>query len=146
MVGREKVPAMSRARVLDVVDVAVYIAVLGLAVRFVPSVISEGPALTVLTALLLKGVLDVVLTLKRPIRRQFQEATTPLGRATAVLLLWLLAVSSKVVVLELTAFVFGDAVHLGGFFAVTGLVIVLLLARAVVRRLLGPWAMATTAT
>ena len=39
--------------------------------------------------------------------------------------------------LELVALFFADQVKLGGFFAVTGLVITLLLARAGVRRLLG---------
>lgn len=137
---------MSRARVLDLVDVVVYVVVLSLAVRFVPSVISEGPVMTVLTAILLKGVLDVVLTLKRPIKQRLRDASTSRGRVVAVLLLWLLAVGSKVVVLELIALVFGDYVHLGGFFAATGLIVVMLLARATVRRFLAPWASAPTST
>ena len=40
------------------------------------------------------------------------------------------------VVLEVFAFLFGDSVSLGGYFSVTGLIIVLMLARAGVRRLL----------
>jgi len=39
-------------------------------------------------------------------------------------------------VLELVALLFGDSVKLGGFFAVTGLILVLLLARRGVRLLL----------
>lgn len=42
---------------------------------------------------------------------------------------------SKFLVLELVDLVFGDAVRLGGFFAVTALIIVLMLARGGVRRL-----------
>lgn len=45
-------------------------------------------------------------------------------------------VGSKFVVLELVAFVFRGQVYLGGFFAVTGLIILLLLARKGVRWLL----------
>ena len=45
--------------------------------------------------------------------------------------------SSKFVVLELVALVFGDYVSLGGFWSVTGLILVLLLSRLGVRRLLG---------
>ena len=54
----------------------------------------------------------------------------------AGLLLWLVLVGSKFVVLELVAFVFRGQVYLGGFFAVTGLIILLLLARKGVRWLL----------
>jgi hypothetical protein len=39
--------------------------------------------------------------------------------------------------LEVVALLFGSSVSLGGFFSVTGLIIVLMLARAGVRRLLG---------
>lgn len=42
---------------------------------------------------------------------------------------------SKLVVLELVALVFGNAVYLGGFFQVTALIIVLMLARGGIRRL-----------
>jgi hypothetical protein len=45
-------------------------------------------------------------------------------------------VGSKFVVLELVALLFGDRVSLGGFFSVTGLIIVLMLARFGVRTLL----------
>jgi hypothetical protein len=47
------------------------------------------------------------------------------------------AVGSKFVVLELVDLVFGDAVSLGGFISVTLLIVALLVARSVVRRLLG---------
>jgi len=51
-------------------------------------------------------------------------------------MLWAILFGSKFLVLELLAFFFADQMQLGGFFMVTGLVIVLLLARAGVRRLL----------
>lgn len=41
-------------------------------------------------------------------------------------------------VLELVDVVFGDAVQLGGFFLVTLLIVVLMLARGATRRLLSP--------
>lgn len=58
------------------------------------------------------------------------------AKVLAALLLWLILVGSKFVVLELIALFFAGSVTLGGFFSVTGLIIVLLLARAGVRRLL----------
>ena len=45
---------------LDLVDVLVNVVVLNLAVQFVPSVISETFTLSLLTAVLLKVVLEVV--------------------------------------------------------------------------------------
>lgn len=125
-----------RVRAADVVDVLVYVVVLNLAVEWVPSVISEGFTLSLLTAVLLKVALEVVLVLKGWVLARFRAATTGWGRAVAVGSLWVVAAGSKVVVLELVDLVFGDAVSLGGFVAVTVLVIVLLVSRAGVRRLL----------
>ena len=55
---------------------------------------------------------------------------------TAAVLLWAVLFGSKFLVLEAVNLVFGSRVSLGGFFSVTGLTLVLLLARATVRRLL----------
>jgi hypothetical protein len=52
--------------------------------------------------------------------------------------LWLVAVGSKFVVLELVDLVFRGSVELGGFIKVTLLILTLLASRALVRRLLVP--------
>lgn len=127
-------PAQRRSA--DVIDVFAYVVVLGLAVEYLPQVISETFTLTLLTAVLLKVTLEVVLALKRPLKRRFADAATTPAKIGALLMLWLLVVASKVVILELVAWVFAGSVHLGGFFAVTGLVLALLAARAAVRWLL----------
>ena len=127
-----------RAEPADVVDVLVYVVVLNLAVEYVPSVISEGFTLSLLTAVLLKLVLEVVVLVKGRVVGRFHHARTPTGRVAAVVTLWLVAVGSKFVVLEVVDLVFGDSVSLGGFFSVTLLVITLLLSRLVVRRALFP--------
>lgn len=88
--------------------------------------------------MLLKVVLEGVVAVKDRVKGRLKAATTPVGRIVAGLMLWLVLVGSKFFVLELVALVFGDSVRLGGFFAVTGLILVLLLARAAVRRLLMP--------
>jgi hypothetical protein len=138
MAGPEsgRIRRWARGRPGDVVDVFVYVVVLNLAVEYVPSVISEGFTLSLLTAVLLKVALELVLLLKGRIMNRFRGATTPRGKVVSALLLWLVAVGSKFVVLELVDLVFGDAVSLGGFISVTLLVIALLAARAAVRRLL----------
>ncbi len=49
---------MAPARPADVIDVFVHVVVLNLAIEYVPSVISEGFTLSLLTAVLLKLALD----------------------------------------------------------------------------------------
>ena len=110
--------------------------VLNLAIEYVPAVISEGFTLSVLTAILLKVVLEVVVVLKTAVVSRLRAARTGRGKVAAALSLWVVAAGSKLVVLELVDLVFGDAVYLGGFVAVTVLVVALIASRAAVRRLL----------
>jgi hypothetical protein len=119
-----------------VVDVFVYVVILNLAVEYVPSVISEGFTLSLLTAVLLKFALELVLLLKQRIVRGLRAAATPTGKVIAAVALWVVAAGSKFVVLELVDLIFGDAVSLGGFISVSLLIIALLAARSAVRRLL----------
>jgi len=125
-----------RARPSDVVDVFVYVVVLNLAIEYVPSVISEGFTLSLMTAALLKVTLEVVIRVKNTILDRLRVATTRRTKVVAVLVLWVVAAGSKIVVLELVNLVFGDSVSLGGFIPVTLLVVALLISREAVRRLL----------
>ena len=86
--------------------------------------------------MLLKAVLEVVLVAKKRVRTRFTHATTPGGKVVAALMLWAVLFGSKFLVLETVGLVFGPRVSLGGFFAVTFLIVVLMLSRAAVRRLL----------
>jgi hypothetical protein len=124
------------ARPADIVDLLVYVVVLNLAIEYVPSVISEGFALSLLTAALLKIALELVILLKSHVLTRLRAATTRHTKLAAAVSLWAVAAGSKLVVLELVDLVFGDAVSLGGFISVTLLVLVLLGSRAAVRRLL----------
>ena len=124
-----------RSAVLWMVDVAVYLATLNLVEALAPQVITETFAASVVTAVLLKCVLEVVVALKDRLKGRLRSASSVLGRVTAAVGLWLLLVGSKFLVLELVDLVFGDRVSLGGFWLVTGLILVLMLARATVRLL-----------
>ncbi len=128
--------ASIRARSADIIDVFVYVVVLNLAVEYLPSVISEGFTLSLLTAVLLKVALEVVILLKGWILARLRAADTRAVKVAIGILLWVVAAGSKLVVLELVDLVFGDRVSLGGFFSVTLLVVVLLLSRSAVRSLL----------
>jgi hypothetical protein len=119
-----------------VVDIFVYVVVLNLFVEYLPVVISETFTLSLLTAALLKGVLEVVVAAKKRVVTRFRQASTPVGKVLAAALVWAVVFGSKFLVLEAVALVFGPRVSLGGFFSVTALILTLLLSRAGVRRLL----------
>jgi hypothetical protein len=119
-----------------VIDLFVYVVVLNLAIEYAPNVISESFSLSLLTAALLKLALEVVILLKARILSRLRAADTRRAKLAAAISLWVVAAGSKLVVLELVDLVFGDAVSLGGFVAVTLLVVALLASRGAVRRLL----------
>lgn len=127
-----------RLRAIDLVDVLVYLVVLGAFSQLFPAVISETFLLSLLTAILLKVVLEVVVRVKKAALARIRSDGGTARRAVGVVILVLVLPGSKFLVLELVALLFGDAVHLGGFFLVTLLIVVLMLARGAVRRLLTP--------
>jgi hypothetical protein len=119
-----------------IVDVVVYVVVLNLFVEYLPEVLSETFTLSLLTAVLLKVVLEVVVAAKNRVKSRFRQASTPVGKLVAAVMVWAVVFGSKFLVLEAVNLVFGARVSLGGFFSVTLLILALLLARAAVRRLL----------
>jgi hypothetical protein len=119
---------------LHLVDVFVYVIVLNLAFQFVPGMIAESFAMSLLTAVLLKLVVEVVLKVKTKVLARRAAASTTLRRVTSVVMLLLILPGSKFVVLWLEDLLFGDAVSLGGFWSVTLLVFALTGARWAVRR------------
>ena len=125
---------MTRLGPLDVIDVFVYTVVLGLFVQFFPEVISESFTITLLTAVLLKLVLEIVTWAKKSLLARLRSRRG-VRRALNGFVLLLVLPGSKFVVLELTALVFRGEVQLGGFFLVTALIIALMLARGATRRL-----------
>ena len=125
-----------RIRAIDLVDVFVYLVVLGVFIQLFPAVISETFLLALLTAVLLKIVLELVLAVKTRVVRRIRAAQSTGARAVGAITLLLVLPGSKFLVLGLVDLAFGDAVRLGGFFQVTALIVVLMLARAGTRYLL----------
>lgn len=123
-----------RIRPIDLVDVLVYLVVLGAFTQLFPSVISETFLLALLTAVLLKVVLEIVLWAKQRLLSGIRNRGRSAARAVRIITLVLLLPGSKFLVLELVDLAFGDAVYLGSFLQVTLLIIVLMLARGGVRR------------
>ena len=127
-----------RIRPIDLVDVLVYLVVLGVFIQLFPDVISESFLLALLTAILLKVVLEGVLWVKKKIVARIRSAETWRVRIVSAITLLLVLPGSKFLVLVLVDLAFGDAVRLGGFFQVTALIIVLMLARGGMRRVFRP--------
>lgn len=125
-----------RVPAVHVVDVFVYVVVLNLAIQYVPGVITETFTISLLTAVLLKVVLELVVRVKQRVVGRVRSASTTTDRLIGVGLLVLVLPGSKLLVLVLVDLVFGDAVSLGGFVPVTLLIVALLLSRLGVRRLL----------
>jgi hypothetical protein len=130
-----------RRRLIDplhIVDVFVYVVVLNLAAQFVPVVITESFAVSLVTAVVLKVVLELVLRVKGWIVARIRSSATVVARIVSIGMLVLVLPGSKLLVLWLEDVLFGDAVSLGGFWSVTGLIVALMLARLGVRWLLAP--------
>lgn len=124
-----------RLRAVDLVDVFVYLVVLGLFTQFLPTVITESFLVSLLTAVLFKLALEVIAWLKSRILDRVRASRTPARKAMNTALLLVLGAGSKFLILWLTDLLFGDAVQLGGFFSVTLLIVVLMAARLGIRLL-----------
>ena len=119
-----------------VVDVFVFVTVLNLFAQFAPEVITEGFAMSLLVALLMKLAIEGVVAVKKRAIARIGGAPTRIGRAIGLVTLLLLMPGSKLIILWLVDVVFGDTVSLGGFWLVTALIVTLTLSRELVRRFL----------
>lgn len=129
---------MRRVTALDLVDVLVYLVVLGTYTQLLPEVISESFLTSLVTAVLLKVVLEFAIQGKTALLARFRAAQRHRVRVLATIGLVCVAAGSKALILWLTDVVLGDAVTLGGFWSVTLVVVTLMLARAGVRAVMRP--------
>ena len=67
------------------VDIFVYVVVLNLFVEYLPGVLSETFTLSLVTAVLLKGVLEIVVAVKNRVKARFRQASF---RSCKLTLLW----------------------------------------------------------
>jgi uncharacterized integral membrane protein len=124
----------SQGRYLSwVSDVLIDIVVLNFFVEYVDSVIIDSFAISVLTALLLKLMLDAVKGLEHGVASYFRSkegwAFRVLGLVTVFSILFL----SKFAILEAVNFVFGDHVELGHFIEVVAIIVTMLVVRGVLQ-------------
>jgi len=115
-------------------DVLIYVVVLNLFVEYVEKVVIDSFTISILTAILLKVLLDLILGLEHRVAHFFEAHPGNLSKFLRIMSTWLILFLSKFLILEAVDLVFGDHVELGKFVHVLSLVIALMVAREVVQR------------
>ncbi|MES1170239.1 MAG: hypothetical protein ABUL47_06085 [Leifsonia sp.] len=121
-----------RRRLIDplhIVDVFVYVVVLNLAAQFVPAVIAESFAVSILTAILLKLLLDALTGLERRVSGYFRARDGAINRALGLFSVWAILFFGKFLILEVVNIVFGDEVELGHFIEIFALIVTMIVVR-----------------
>ena len=116
-------------------DVLIYIVVLNLFVEYVDKIVIDSFTISILTAILLKALLDVILGLEHRVAHFFEARPGKLSKFLQIMSTWLILFLSKFLILEAVDLVFGDHVELGKFVHVLSLVIALMVAREIVQRI-----------
>ncbi len=111
-------------------EVLVDIVVLNLFVEFVHTIVIDSFLISVLTAVLLKLMVDAVKGLERAVSDSLSARGGTGWKAVRVLAVWLILFLSKFVILEVVNFVFGDHVELGSFIEIVALIVTMLAANA----------------
>ena len=124
-----------------VTDVLVYIVVLNLFVEFSDAVVIDSFWISILTAVLLKAMLDVIIGFEHRVAAFFDAHEGTTWKAGKFLSAWVILFVSKFLILEAVDIVFGDEVELGKLLDIILLVLALMLARGLFARVyreLGP--------
>jgi hypothetical protein len=111
-------------------EVLVDIVVLNLFVEFAHKVVIDSFAISILTALLLKLMVDAVKGLEQRVSEYFAAKPGAVWKTLRVVAVWLILFLSKFVILEVVNFVFGDHVELGSFIEIVAIVVAMLAANA----------------
>jgi len=116
-------------------DVLVYTVVLNLFVEHVDNVVIDSFTISILTAILLKILLDIVMRAEHRVKGFWADKegamASFLGTASLLVVLFL----GKLLILWAVDVVFGDHVELGHFIEVVALVLALMITRELVHRL-----------
>ncbi len=107
-------------------DVLVYIVVLNLFVEFVDEIVIDSFWISILTAILLKLMLDSLVGLEHRVAAYFQAREGWLYRALGAVSIFAILFSGKLLILEVVNFVFGDHVELGHFVEIFALIVAMM--------------------
>jgi len=112
-------------------DVLVYIVVLNLFVEFVDAIVIDSFWISILTAVLLKALLDIVIRLEHRVGAFFDKLGGSFFKFLGIATKFLILFTSKLIILEVVNIVFGDHVELGHFIDVLALIIAMMATKAI---------------
>ena len=112
-------------------DVLVYIVVLNLFVEFVDAIVIDSFWISILTAVLLKALLDVVIRFEHRVGAFFDNLGGTFYKVVGIATKFLILFTSKFIILEIVNIVFGEHVELGHFIDVLVLIIAMMATKAI---------------
>ena len=115
-------------------DVLIYTIVLNLFVEYVDAVVIDSFTISILTAILLKILLDIVLRFEHRVRGYFAGKEGAAFKVLGALSMFAILFLGKLFILEAVDFVFGDHVELGHLIEVIALVLALIVTRELFHR------------
>ena len=110
-------------------DVLVYIVVLNLFVEFVDTIVIDSFWISILTAVLLKLLLDAVIGLEHRVAAFFKGRGGTVNKVLGGVSQFAILFLSKFLILEVVNFVFGDHVELGHFVEIVSLIVAMIVSR-----------------
>jgi hypothetical protein len=116
-------------------DILIYITVLNLFVQYNSNIVIDSFTISILTAILLKILLEIILSFEHMVADFFKSRPGKFSDFMRIIATWLILFLSKFLILEVVDIVFGEHVELGKFLDVIVLVIALMVARAVFQRI-----------
>ena len=115
-------------------DILIYTIVLNLFVEWVDNVVIDSFTISILTAVLLKILLDIVLGFEHRVRGFWASKEGTIYRILGAISLFAILFLGKLFILEVVDIVFGDHVELGHFIEVVALVLALMITRELLHR------------
>ena len=112
-------------------DVLVYIVVLNLFVEFVDAIVIDSFWISILTAVLLKALLDIVIRLEHRVGAFFDKRGGSFSKFIGIATKFLILFTSKLIILEVVNIVFGEHVELGHFLDVLVLILAMMATKAI---------------
>jgi hypothetical protein len=126
----------NQARFSDfMADVLVYVVVLNLFVEYVDAIVIDSFTISILTAVLLKLLLDSLTGVEHRVVHFFQEKEGTIYKVLGGLSVFSILFLGKLLILEVVNLVFGDHVELGHFIDVVLLIIAMIAARLLVQKI-----------
>ncbi len=107
-------------------DVLVYIVVLNLFVEFVDTVVIDSFWISILTAVLLKLMLDSLVGLEHRVAGYFRSREGRLYTVLGAVSIFSILFCGKLLILEAVNFVFGEHVELGHFVEIVALIVAMM--------------------